>query len=540
MAVYPYPLVSFHRLRKTELSMSNKAHDHVHRLVHSMSRAEKRYFKLYTGRHMLGGHSNHQLLFDAIAAMPEYDEAALLHQFQGEAFTHRFAITKRRLYEAILRSLDAFHAESSVDARLHRMLHQVELLHQRALYEDAAKMLQSARKLAVQHERHVILVQALQWERRLLERANYAHATALELDRIAAESEALRIDQQQLDELWDVKSRLLMGLYRQGKVRDAQALEELRRLLDRPVMREPARLGSARARFLFHHLHGAASFAGGDMPTCRTHLTAAFDVLLGERERFLDEPHLVLSVLSNLIYVHVRLGAYEQAFELLHQFRTLPGLWEMPETEDLDLKLFCTSTSLELTIHCQMGAFEKALELAGSVERGLAQHEDRLGAVRKAGFYYQLAYAYFGAGQYQQALRWTNRLLNDVHIDESAEIVCFGRLLNLLAHIEGGKREMLPYALRSTERYLQTRGRAHKFEPVFLAMVHGIMKARDEQALRRTYEQFMLQLAPLETDPMEQVVFDHLDPLAWAESKLTGRSYGELVRERADRLGKAA
>lgn len=520
--------------------MSNKAHDHVHRLVHSMSRAEKRYFKLFTSRHMLGGQSNHQLLFDAIGAMPEYDEAALLSRFKHEAFTHRFAITKRRLYEAILRSLDAFHAESSMDARLHRMLHQMELLHQRALYEDAAKILQSVRKLARQHERHAIMQQALQWERKLIERANYAHATITELDRISSESMELAEDQQQLDQLWDVKSRVLLGLYRQGKTRDANGLEELRSLLDLPIMQRPEKLRSARARFLFHHLHGAASFTTGELGKCIDHLSSAYSVLTTERDRFTDEPYLVLSVLSNLIYVHVRMGMYDQAFQLLAQFRTLPGQWNMPENEDLDLKLFCTSTSLELTIHCQMGAFDKAMELIGSVERGLAEHQERLGVVRKAGFYYQLAYVHFGAGQFDKALRWTHRLLNDVKIDESAEIVCFGRLLNLLAHIESGKSDMLPYALRSTERYLGTRGRTHRFEPVFLEMVHGIMKARNKTAINRVYRTFMDQLEPLEGDPMEHVVFDHLDPIAWAESKITGRPFAELVKERAMRIASAA
>src|SRR5436190_8087617 len=111
--------------------MPSKAHDHVHRVIRSMTRAEKRYFKLYTGRHVLEGQSNQQLLFDAIAAMDDYDESALLARFRHEAFTNRFAITKRRLYETILRSLGAFHAESSVDSRLSRLLHQVEILYKR-------------------------------------------------------------------------------------------------------------------------------------------------------------------------------------------------------------------------------------------------------------------------------------------------------------------------------------------------------------------------------------------------------------------------
>jgi hypothetical protein len=36
------------------------------------------------------------------------------------------------------------------------------------------------------------------------------------------------------------------------------------------------------------------------------------------------------------------------------------------------------------------------------------------------------------------------------------------------------------------------------------------------------------------------VVFDHMDPIAWAESKLSGRSFADLVKERATRIEKAA
>jgi len=100
-----------------------------------MNRAEKRYFKLYTSRHVLGDHSNHQTLFDAVSKMKTYDESALLKKFEGEAFTRRFAIAKRRLYDMILRSLDAFHSESSLEAKLRRSMHQVEILFKKGLYK---------------------------------------------------------------------------------------------------------------------------------------------------------------------------------------------------------------------------------------------------------------------------------------------------------------------------------------------------------------------------------------------------------------------
>ncbi|MBP6310628.1 MAG: hypothetical protein WAR83_01230 [Flavobacteriales bacterium] len=521
--------------------MSHKAHDHVHRLIRSMDRAEKRYFKLYAGRHGTTGQNNAQLLFDAIGAMDVYDELFLLKKFKRESFVKHFAITKRRLYEQVLQSLDAYHANSSADAKVHRLLHQVELLFGKALYDDAEKILNSTRKLARQLDNQAALINVLQWERRLIETANYSRSSLKELDRIAAESAALIVEQTELDQLWDLKSRVLIELYRQGQTRSAVSKKELSHVLKHPILRkDPKTLRTARAKFLFHHIQSAAAFANGGLDDCKEHLTTNFALLLNERDRFEDEPNLVISTLSNLIYVHVRLGLYDDAFTLLDRFRTIPGEWKMPETEDLDLKLFSTSTSLELTIHAQMGAFDKAVELVPCVERGLAHHNERISPVRKAGFFYQLAYAYFGVGEPDKALKWSNRLLNDVHIDDSAEIVCFGRVLNLMAYIELDQPEQIPYALRSTERYFATRQRAYKFEPYFLELMHAIVKAKNGTDLRVAYQHYHDMLIPLEHDPMEHAVFDHLDPIAWAQSKLTGLPFAKLVKQRAQNAGRAA
>ncbi|MBL7940241.1 MAG: hypothetical protein JNL43_12840 [Flavobacteriales bacterium] len=501
-----------------------------------MTGPEKRYFKVFTARLAPGTSGDQHVLFDAIAAMTTYDEQALLEQLADRRSQKHFTTIKHRLYDAVLRSLSAFHVEGSIDARLARSMHQVEVLHDKALYEDAERLLNSARRLARSHDRQLVLLAIARWDQRLLERNNYALATKERMGRLLQDTEAAMAEQQELNALWEAKSKILLNLYRGGQARCKEALAEVRLILDRPLLHDAGELRTPRARFLFHHLHGAAAFATGDMSLCMEHLTRAIDTLEGSRTKFLEEPNLAISTLSNLIYVKVRMGHFEDAFALLSEFRSLPARWDMPETEDLDLKLFATSTSLELTIHSRMGAFDKALELIPVVERGMARHGRRLGPMRKAAFYYQLAYAYFGAGRPDLALRWSQRLLNDIHIDDSTEIVCFGRILNLMSHIDADKLDVVPYTLRNTGRFLATRARSHRFEPGFLAMVKGVLKARTPAALQGVYATFLEKITPLEFDPFEHVVFDHMDPIAWVESKLTGRPFAELVRERATRV----
>lgn len=520
--------------------MPQKGSDHLHRLIHSLTRAEKRYFKLQTARHKIGGQSNMQTLFDAIAGMEEYDEEALLARFRNEPFTNRFPVTKHRLYEAVLRSLEGFHADASVDARLHRSLNQVELLHKRALYDDAAKLLHGVRRTARQHDRQAILLAVQQWERKLMEVVNYAGTGMNDLDHLMQESSVLLDEQEQLGGLWDLKSRVFMDLYRHGQARDDKGRKELSAWLEHPLLQETGRLRTARAHFLFHHIHGAVLFAMGTLAACREHLEAAVAVLDENKERFADEPNLILSTLSNLVWVQVRCGSYDEAFASLARFRSIPATWQMPDDEDLELKLFATTMSLELTIHGQMGAFDKAVELVPMAERGLARHGEQLGPMRRAGLYYQLAYAHFGTGRFDKAISWTNRLINDLRIDDGAEIVCFARVLNMMALISSGDTMPLPHVLRSTERFMGSRGRAYRFEPLFLDLVRAVVRAKDDPMERQAYSIFWEGLRALENDPLEHAVFDHLDPLAWAGAKLSGRPYAELVRERVQRTARAA
>lgn len=512
--------------------MPKRSQDHVHRLIRSMTRAEKRYFKLHLGRHAREGGSNHNVLFDAIAQMEEYDEPALLERFANEAFTRRFAITKRRLYETVLHALDAFHAENSVDMRLYRLLHQVELLYDRALYEDALKMLLSVRRLAVQHERTHALVAANEWERKLVECRNYAGMNEADLDQAGTSDDRLLEQLGQLNTLWNLKSRLFLQLYRDGHARDARAQAALNKLLEHPLLRDPAALHTAKARFLFHHVHGAAAFAMGDTPTCHRHLLTNLDLLNTERERFHGEPNLVLGVMSNLIYVCIQQGRYDEANAHLKAFRTLPSHWNMPESDDLDLKIFTSSTSLELSMYLRLGQFDRALELVPAVERGLAEHALRMGPVRRAGFHYQLAYAHFGASRYDRAMKWINALLNGVRADDHSDAVCAGRLLQLLILLELGKTDLLNYALRNTERFLRLRGKKHRFEPMLLQLVRSSLAVRNEEMRRDLVQRFLIAVIPLAQEPSEHVVFDHFDPIAWAESKLTGESFAARIKQR--------
>jgi len=256
-------------------------------------------------------------------------------------------------------------------------------------------------------------------------------------------------------------------------------------------------------------------------------------LLLAEQERFRDEPNLLFSVLSNRIYVLSRLGRFPEAEGLLKEFRMLPATLPEAPSPDLEMKVFATATSLELAMLGRSGDFGKAVSKTAAIEHRLEQYKGRLGTLRRSGLLFQLAYAHFGAGDLEKALRYSHRQLNEGAVDEATEVHSFGRVLNLLIQVDMDKKDLLPYALRNTERYLAGAKRDFPLEKAVVELVRQRLKARNADAVRASYEQLRDVLVALERDPRERAVYDHFDPLAWVESKLNGRPFAERVRQRA-------
>ena len=139
--------------------MSTKVKEGLFELIKALSKSEKRYFKLLSSRHTIGEENNYVRLFDFIDKQEVYDEEHLFREFKGEAFLHRFSITKKRLYDHILNALDAFYASSSIDAQLFKQIHSADILYTKSLYDQCGRILRSAEKLAEKHEKYALLTE---------------------------------------------------------------------------------------------------------------------------------------------------------------------------------------------------------------------------------------------------------------------------------------------------------------------------------------------------------------------------------------------
>ena len=207
--------------------MSKEVQEPLFELIKSLSKSEKRYFKLHVSRHSSGGNNNYTLLFDYLDKIGQYSESEIIGYFKNEPFLNNFSITKRRLYDQIITSLNGYHSTNSVDAQLYKMLQGATILYNKALYSQATKLLYSASKLAEKHERHSILLEIGQQQQRLVETKHYSSVKTEEVEELQNRSN-IAIQQLQIQtELWFTKSKLFMELNTKGRTPDDRYRNQL-------------------------------------------------------------------------------------------------------------------------------------------------------------------------------------------------------------------------------------------------------------------------------------------------------------------------
>ncbi len=519
--------------------MSGKVKNALYDLIQSMSKSEKRYFKLVSARHTIGDENNYVRLFDYLDKQDTYDEDKLFEDFKGESFINRFSITKKRLYDHILSALDSYHSNASVNAQLYKMLHGAEILFEKSLYDQCRRLLNSAEKLCEKNQLEELLIQVYALRRKLIETGGYLNVDAEEIDLIEEQYSKSLDSLNSFNKLWLIKSRLFERLAKKGVARCEREILEYDNICQTILEGFEDKDLTGEARYLYHHILSAYYFAIRKLDSSLKELQVNLGLLSNPDHVLNIEPNKHISVMTNAIYMADRLGNHKLAIQYLAQLKKFTKSVEM--NEDLEIKLFSSISSIELNLKIRMGAFNDSLAFVDELEKNLERFKSKLNPMRRAFLAYKIAVVYIGNKDFNMALKWINRVLNDSEVDKTEDIIGFSQLLDLLIHIELNNGDLLPYSLKSTQRFFKTRGRMYEFEKAFLHFTSKLIKSKDVFEEKTLWENFNRELEViLLNNELEAAALEYFDFQSWAESKCREKAFELVVKEKYNQMRQAS
>lgn len=514
--------------------MANKSSNHLYKLIKSLTKAEKRYFKLFVTRHTAdSSKNNYQILFDAIDKQNEYNEELLLKSLKNHLFINKFSIAKARLYDTILKSLDAYYAEKSINKLIQSEIHFIEILFNKSLYKQCAKRIVSAKKLAVKHDLKVPLKVIIDLEKKLIEKDNYSRIQLSEIEKlIKTEKQTLSAISLEAD-LWELKSKLFQQINTKGRARNKSEVANLTALISEKLANITIDKREVKLNYLYLHIKSAYNFSIYDYSACFNTLEQTIDLLEKNPIEFKEEPNVLFSELINCVYLAVQLKKTKEA---KHYYVTLKNTFKVISenaSEDLILKLKSSLLSLELSLVKNSLSLTDGDSILKQTILFVTENKSKINETRLAYLYYNISVVYFLKQSFNEALKWINMLLNNINIDKTQEVYSFAQIFNLIIHLELDNKELINYTISSTKRFLQTRNKMFDFEDVILNFIKKISSQNDVFETSEAYVDLEKKLVGTKNNKYEQIPLEYFDYLSWVESKLNKQPMYKIAKQKA-------
>lgn len=415
--------------------------DSLFQLIKSLSRADKRNFKLLT--QITAGDKKYLRLFDLIDHSNAFEESKLLPIFDGKNAASQLSVAKHYLYSAILKSLVYFRRDDHDD--LFTTATQVKILLDRNLVQHAAKLLRKAKSDAWAKEQYAALLELLKIERRMwLDQDAHKQLAVLRTEEAEARAGLTCVGECQA--ILDAATELC-GRFPQA--RSAAAMASMAELLQALAqVRFPDR-GSSRARLVYQRVLRldatfrmdvagmvAASEAIEAILDAAPHLRTAFD---GESAQ----------AQSELVEAYMLDGRLDKARATMAGFLEIPAL-----TPRGALIWWSRRQLLEMQLRVAQADFDGLDEFLAALAQGIPEQEEDLSAGQLIELYFHAGRLCFAASRFRDALRWINLILNGPKADCRADLQIYARLMNMMIHLELGNTDLIEHNLVSTYRFM--------------------------------------------------------------------------------------
>lgn len=508
--------------------MTKPATDHLFSLIKSLSPSEKRQFSLYVGRIGVNSDSKFLRLFRVMGKMKKYDEVFILEH--TSISKRQLSNVKAHLYRQILVSLRLNPAHQNVPMQIREQLDFAVILYRKGLYKQSLKLLDKIKSMALEYEEKSMAYEILDWEK-IIE-SQYITRSINNRARIL-------IDQtEELSRLNFISSKLsnlslhLYGLFlTSGYARTREEVERIREDFQKSLPEfEFSELGF-REKLWLYKAHLWYSFITQDFLNCFRY-SSKWIHLFNENQHLISiHPVSYLKgnhyLLESLFYL-----SHTSLFEkVLNDLQVSLRDRRIPDDDNIAALAFLYVYSNKLNLRFMKGDFAEGQPLVDKIQKNIRKYRSRIDEHHIMVFYYKIACLYFGDGNNKKCIEFLHKIIRNRSLEIREDLMCFSRILNLVAHYEAGMDYHLDSLVRSTYKFLIKMDDLHEVQLEMIRFLRNLPNVMPLE-IRKEFRKLHSTLKQYEDHPFERRAFLYLDILSWLESKIENKPVAQVISEK--------
>lgn len=508
--------------------MTKEQKDNLFQLVKSLTKSEKRQFKLYVGRLDVNADSKFLNLFNYLDKAKIYDEVAILKS--GIAKKQQLANVKAHLYKQILISLKLNPSHQNVRSQIRDQIDFASILYHKGLYKQSLRISEKAKELALQYEEKNLAYEIVEFEK-IIESQYITRSISTRADELTTQAEELSKLNVITSKLSNLSLQLYSMILKSGYVKNK---EEGQKITDYFNDRLPKFIISEvgfREKFWLYNSHLWFSFLLQDFLNCYKYASKWVNLFRDHPSMINLNPVFYLKGNNYLLEALYFIRKKPRFMKQLHLLEEQVEHPDFPRDENVEALVFLYLNFHRLNQHFIDGSFDEGLNLIPRIENKLKKFNTRLDAHHKMIFYYKFASMQFGAGNNKACIFYLDKIISNKSLSMREDLQVFARVLNLVAHYEAGLDYHMDSLLKSTYKFLIKINDLYEVQKEMIKFIKGLQYIYP-QDLKNAFIELHKTLKTYEDHPYERRAFLYLDIISWLESKIENKPVGQIIREK--------
>lgn len=509
--------------------MANHQKDFLFVLIKSLSKSEKRQFKIFASRLETSSNTKFIELFNILDKSEVYDEKLILKN--GLIKKVQLSNLKSYLYKQILVSIRLNIPSQNIRYQLREQIDFAAILYNKGLYKQSLKILDKTKQQAIENDEKYMAFEIVEFEK-LIESQYITRSIQGRADELVIQAKELNYRNTISSKLSNLSLQLYGIMLKTGFVKS----DEEYKYIDDYFVKHIAHLDQSkfgfREKYWFYNANLWRSFLVQDFLSCYKFaykwVTLFYDnknMIFLNPVFFLKGNHYLLESLFMLKYK----SNFKKYLELLEE--TINDS-RFPINDNIASLSFLYLYNNKLNYHILEGTFEESVYLIPEILNKIKVHNEHLDEHHEMMFYYKIACIYFGNEKYQECIVYLEKIINNKNLTMREDLMCFARLLCLIAHYELGKDYYLENQLKNTYKFLLKMNDLHEVQKEIIRFLKNLSTLYPSD-IKKEFIKMRERFIELEKNTYEKRAFLYLDIISWLESKIENRKISDIIKEKA-------
>ncbi|GAA3512603.1 hypothetical protein GCM10022393_27990 [Aquimarina addita] len=512
--------------------MTNDQKDPLFVLVKSLSKSEKRQFKVYVGRLGVNSDSKFLALFNHLDKNESLNEELIVSK--GIVTKLQISNLKAHLYKQILISLRLSPLHQNIRSQIREQLDFATILYHKGLYKQSLKILDKAKTLAKENEEHNIAYEIVELEK-IIETQYITRSINTRADELTLEAKALSMKNVLTSKLSNLSLQLYGLMLKSGYVRNDKEHKEITTYFESKLPKYEWELLGFREKLWLYKAHLWYSFIVQDFLACYKYSKKWVDL-------FYENPHMI--ILNPVFFLRGNHYLLESLFLIqdktqlmvrLSRFEKTIVSADFPKDDNIEVLSFQFVYNNKLNVHFLEGTFDAGEYLVDEIINGISAYKNRLDDHHIMVLYYKIACLYFGMANHKKCIEYLTKIISNKSLKMREDLMCFSRVLSLVSHYEAGMDYHLETQLKETYRFLIKMDELHEVQKEMIKFLKNLGEIFPHQ-IKDEFRKLHKTLKQYENHPYEKRAFLYLDILSWLESNIEGRPVAEIIKEKSKKL----